>query len=149
MPQPAEHSTPWCVVCPNHGHVALTEREWGAQVADVERDWFCPRCTAIGAVCDAGAVLSAQEDTATEDAEPPEPPRINVMHCYDVGKTRILLVSGHDDDDWTVRTQDGEELGRGFDQTSALVAAVAALVNSITAVKTAIIAIGERHAAET
>lgn len=44
--RPAMHTTPWCVVCPNHGHVALRQEEHDAQARAEFEDHRCPICTA-------------------------------------------------------------------------------------------------------
>jgi hypothetical protein len=41
---PAPNSTPWQVLCPNHGKVALTKEQYIAQMSAPDRLWICPHC---------------------------------------------------------------------------------------------------------
>ena len=136
MEQPAEHSTPWCVVCTYHGHVALTEREFGAQSADVERDWYCPRCTCVSQFDQAHYDASREAAFAElRESIEPIPPALNVATSYTFASGLVVTIErDHTDDDWIVRSSvtGRMAIATGESIETALVAALGFVLSRIT-----------------
>lgn len=111
-----EHSTPWCVICRFHGHVALTEREYGAQLGRSDEEWRCPICTA-------DAVFDEAQLDASETGTLREAPIEERRYIFPEGEV-LLRRDPNETEIWTAGVVDVGAFGAGATAEQALAAAI-------------------------